>query len=90
MKVTGLCAVMAAVMAATTTFAAPLPTGLEAAGVAVAMAEDGEAILAASAGVAVSFHGENITLEQKENSCCRGARGCSGHGSAPGCGGCLL
>ena len=30
MKVTGLCAVMAAVMAATTTFAAPLPTGLEA------------------------------------------------------------
>lgn len=66
MKVTGLCAVMAAVMAATTTFAAPLPTGLEAAGVAVAMAEDGEAILAASAGVAVSFHGENITLEQKE------------------------
>ena len=47
------------------TFAAPLPTGLEAAGVAVAMAEDGEAILAASAGVAVSFHGENITLEQR-------------------------
>lgn len=64
MRTTGLCSLMAMVMAAGSVSAAPLPTGMEAAGVAAAMSDGQEQSVPGSAGVAVSFNGDNLSFAE--------------------------
>ena len=65
-RVTGLCLLLSAIMFAGTVSAAPLPTGLEAAGVAAALngGQSGSGnTAAATAGVAASFNVNNLATE---------------------------
>lgn len=67
-KVTGLCILLSAVLLSGTVSAAPLPTGLEAAGVAAALnggQADAESKSAATAGVAASFNLNSLVPEQE-------------------------